>query len=57
MPEFKELIMEEFLKLQNINKTYKKGNDKIMAVNNISFSIGAGEIIGLLGPNGSGKQL
>lgn len=55
MPEFKELIMEEFLKLQNINKTYKKGNDKIMAVNNISFSIGAGEIVGLLGPNGSGK--
>lgn len=40
------------IKVQNITKTY--GDQK--ALNNISFSIKKGEIVGFLGPNGAGKS-
>ncbi len=40
------------IKVQNISKTY--GNQK--ALDNISFSIKKGEIVGFLGPNGAGKS-
>lgn len=38
--------------VKNLIKKYKKTT----AVNNISFTINKGEIIGLLGPNGAGKS-
>ena len=38
--------------LQNVSKYYKSA----LAVNNISFSLNPGEIVGFIGPNGAGKS-
>ena len=43
------------IELQNVCKTYGRGANLKVAVDNISWKSGGGEIFGLLGPNGAGK--
>ncbi|MGN0710447.1 MAG: ABC transporter ATP-binding protein [Anaerovoracaceae bacterium] len=43
--------MEKILEVNNLTKLYRNGR----GVKNISFSMEKGDVIGLLGPNGSGK--
>ena len=45
------------LKAQNISKVYgsKKGTKQYMALKSISFEVGEGEFIGVMGASGSGK--
>lgn len=47
--------MEDFVKLEDITKTYKMGEVEIHAVNHISFSIEKGEFVVIVGPSGAGK--
>lgn len=39
--------------VKNVSKTY--GKEKTLAVDNVSFSVGQGELFGLIGPDGAGK--
>ena len=49
--------IESVVELKDVMKIFRKfpGKHKVLAVNKLSFSVGKGEIFGLLGPNGSGK--
>ena len=46
----------EILKVENLTKTYGKGENQIHAVNNISFKAEKGEFIAVIGSSGSGKS-
>jgi ABC-2 type transport system ATP-binding protein len=49
--------MLPLLTLNTISKTYRKrkSNEVVKAVDQVSFNLERGEILGLLGPNGAGK--
>ena len=49
--------MGVIIEVNHLKKTYKKRRSKeiVTAVNDISFTVNRGEILGLLGPNGAGK--
>lgn len=49
--------MKTIIEVKNLMKTYKKRREKefITAVDDVSFTVNRGEILGLLGPNGAGK--
>ncbi|MBU1092984.1 MAG: ATP-binding cassette domain-containing protein [Firmicutes bacterium] len=42
--------------VSNVSKTYKNKNTKKLVVDNISFDIKQGEIVGYIGKNGAGKS-
>ena len=44
--------MDEILNVSGLTKEYKKG---VKAADNVSFTVGKGEIFALIGPNGAGK--
>jgi len=49
--------MTEIIRVENLSKKFinKKEKTEVLAVDNINFSVNAGEIFGFLGPNGAGK--
>lgn len=46
----------EILKVENLYKTYGKGDTKVNALDGISFSVNKGEFVAIVGASGSGKS-
>ncbi len=46
----------EILRVENLTKTYGKGESKVVAINNVSFSVQKGEFVAIVGASGSGKS-
>lgn len=47
--------MTDMITIKNLTKIYRRGSEEIRAVDNLSFSVRAGEIVSITGPSGSGK--
>ena len=46
----------EILRVENLCKTYGKGENQVKALDNVSFSVNKGEFVAIIGPSGSGKS-
>ena len=46
----------DILKVENLCKTYGKGNSEVKALDNVSFSVKKGQMVAVIGPSGSGKS-
>ena len=46
----------EILKVENLTKTYGKGENKVEALKNINLSVNQGEFLAIVGASGSGKS-
>lgn len=52
----KERQYMEILKVEHLVKQYGKGDNAVLAVNDISFSVEQGEFVAIVGSSGSGKS-
>lgn len=46
----------EILRVEHLTKRYGKGENEVMAVNDMSFSVEQGEFVAIVGSSGSGKS-
>lgn len=46
----------EILKVEHLTKKYGKGENEVIAVNDMSFSVDKGEFVAIVGSSGSGKS-
>lgn len=48
--------MDKIIKVTNVRKVYRMGEEKVVALDNVSFELDKGEVCCLLGTSGSGKS-
>ena len=47
--------MDEFVRFEHVKKTYQMGDVEIEALRDATFTVGQGELCGIVGPSGAGK--
>jgi putative ABC transport system ATP-binding protein len=52
----REIVLMKILEIKNLCKVYGKGETKVDALKNVSFSVEKGEFVAIVGPSGSGKS-
>lgn len=52
----KEKFSMEILRVENLTKIYGKGTTKVVALDDVSFTVNKGEFIAIVGASGSGKS-
>ncbi len=48
--------MSAIIEVKNVTRTYKLGDEVLNALNNVSFTVNAGDFVAITGPSGSGKS-
>jgi putative ABC transport system ATP-binding protein len=48
--------MPKVIETRDIKKSYKLGNTEVPVLHGLSFSVGKGEFVSIMGPSGSGKS-
>lgn len=46
----------EIIQVEHLSKVYGKGENEVVALRDVSFSVGKGEFVAIIGPSGSGKS-
>ncbi|MCB1538417.1 MAG: ABC transporter ATP-binding protein [Rhodospirillales bacterium] len=49
-------MSEPVLKIENLRRTYRQADSDLHVLNGVSFAVGAGEMVALMGQSGSGKS-
>ncbi|RMF92082.1 MAG: ABC transporter ATP-binding protein [Nitrospinota bacterium] len=49
-------MTQEVLRLEGVSKVYEQGERRIVALDEITFSVGQGEFVAIIGSSGSGKS-